>query len=138
MKKVVLLLLMLSLLLVSASSCVIYNEKFQEIWYMDNKNWRADEINLRFSWEKGSGWVNGTFNYNGKEYPVAVCGDIDCNSVQVFVYYDELNFKESFDAIYFISDKVLDENTFTLKVEGTYRKVFDLPKKITFHRIIED
>jgi len=137
MKKVIVLLLVLSFVIIYANSCFPNHDEFLRIWHAENQRWHADEIELIFDWEK-SGWVNGTFTYDGIEYPVAVHADVNGASVTAFVYQDASNLKESFDAIYFMSGKVIDDDTFTLRVNDTYREVFDLPKTVTFHRIIDD
>ena len=137
MKKVIVLLLVLSFVLIYANSCFPKYDEFSSIWHAENQRWQADEIELIFDWERNE-WVNGTFTYDGIEYPVAVHADFNYVSVTAFVYQDASNLKESFDTIYFRSGKVIDDDTFTLRVNDTYREVFDLPKTVTFHRIIDD
>ena len=136
MKRVIVLLFVLSFVIIFANSC-LSNDHFLRITHTENQNWRADEIDLTFSWGQ-SGWVNGSFIYDGIEYPVAIYSDIYGFSITAFIYQDASNLEESFDTIYFRVKKVIDNNTFILKVDDTYRKILDIPKTVTFRRIVDD
>ena len=135
MKRVIVLLFVLSFVIIFANSCL--KDQFSRIIHTENQNWRADEIDLTFSWGQ-SELVNGSFIYDGIEYPVAIHSQVNGISVTAFIYQDASYLEESFDAIYFIVEKVIDNNTFVLKVDDTYRKILDIPETVTFRRIVDD
>lgn len=111
------------------NSCGI-DERMEKILITDNSNWEAEEIDLSFSFFHEKNEYNASMRYKNRDY--FAFAYVDYNCVLLYFWFYDLDNNNEIGAITFKSDRVIDNNTFTLTVIKTD---FDIPQRITFHRV---
>ena len=111
------------------NSCGI-GERMEKILRTDNSNWEAEEIDLSFSFFQEKKEYNASMRYKNRDY--FAFAYVDYNYVHLYFWFYDLDNNNEIGAITFESDRVIDNNTFTLTVIKTD---FDIPQRITFHRV---
>ena len=120
----------------SCKICDGIGDKMRIILGTDNSNWEADEINLTYSFYYEKNEFNAYMQYKNQEYYAIANADYNSRSsysLYFWFYNDEIYNEDNYiGSITFRADKVIDDNTFTVVVDGSD---FEIPQKITFHRI---